>query len=260
MATNRSSRPGPRDAAKQPADQPDYTDQPADQPADAPEVTADPTSPAASTAPEPADSADAAATTGTDDTADPTDTAPGSPTADGAPVTPSATTTGDASAATNGDNPKRKYTRTVLKDVPLDALGEPEFVPESEWEQTPLTDSGTATRSPAQMKIDTDFKELFDKWVAAGKPDPRHSDRSRRRVSPENAPAIRKMISDAAKLYDVVAKFSPPSHDQNGNEIIVYSPVPKVKRPRKPAELPPGTTLATAESAPSASGGSLPGE
>jgi hypothetical protein len=233
MAQNRSSRPNQRDAAQQPDSQPDQPG--ADQAeTDAPEAAP----------------------------ADPTAPAPATPTADGAPATPSATTTGDASAATNGDQPKEKrpYNRQVIKDIPLDELGEAEDVPEAEWEQTPLTDSGTTDRGAAQMKIDADFKDLFDKWVAAGKPEPRKSPRSRRAVPPEHGPAIKRMITNAAKLYDVVAKFSPVAHDQQGRYVIVYSPVPKVSRPRKPSALPEGTTLATAESKPSPAGGSLPGE
>lgn len=151
---------------------------------------------------------------------------------------------------------KRKYQRKdPLKPVPVDSLGEEEDVPEEEWSVTPLTDS-SAERSESQKIIDAAFGELHAKWVAAGRPEPRQSPRSRRVIAPEHAPAIRKMIAEAAKLHDVNVKFAPAAFGQDGREVIVYSPAVKVKRPRRPSTI----VSADQESAPSASGGSLPGE
>jgi hypothetical protein len=126
---------------------------------------------------------------------------------------------------------RRKYERKVIKEITdLDAL-DAEDVPEEEWESHPLTDTG-AIRSPAQMKIDAQVKSLFDEWVEKGRPDARHSPRKRLKVSPEDAPAIRFLIGQAGKLHDVLPKFSPVAHDQDGREVVVYSVSARVKRPR----------------------------
>jgi len=168
---------------------------------------------------------------------------------------------GPADQATPTEKPKRKYEKKVLKTVPVDELGDSEDVPEDEWEQHPLTAS-VAERDPAQIVLDTEFKSLLDTWVAAGKPDYRHSPRKRRVTSPEHAPAIRKMYSEAAKLYDVGVKFAPASHDQHGREVIVYAPEKKIVRPRRGKDVtaPPANDTAPPVSTPPAGDGALPGE
>jgi hypothetical protein len=186
----------------------------------------------------------------------------------------------DSAAITAGkDKRKREYTkREVLKMVPLDELGEDEEVPEEEWDSHPLVAANVADRSPQQTQIDEAFKKLLDKWKEAGEPDPRRSPRSRRVVSPEHAPAIRRMITLSAKLYDIGYFFSPPAHDKDGREVIVYSPAKKIRRPRREASSAAADRinageaakaagnkeaaelLASTVSAPSPSDGSLPGE
>lgn len=163
--------------------------------------------------------------------------------------------------ATPEEKPKRKYNRAVLKAVPVDELGESDDVPEEEWEQHPLT-ATTVERDPAQVVLDTEFKALLDTWVKAGRPDYRHSPRKRRVVSPEHAPAIRKMYAESAKLYDVAVKFAPASHDQHGREVIVYAPEKKIVRPRRGKDVtaPPASGTDTPESTPTAGDGALPGE
>lgn len=186
----------------------------------------------------------------------------------------------DSDATTAGkDKKKREYRkREVLKTVPLDELGEDEEVPEEEWDSHPLVAANVADRSPQQTQIDEAFKKLLDKWKEAGEPDPRRSPRSRRVVYPEHAPAIRRMITLAAKLYDIGYFFSPPAHDKDGREVIVYSPAKKIRRPRREAssaaadrinageaaraagDEKAAELLASTVSAPSPSDGSLPGE
>jgi len=168
-----------------------------------------------------------------------------------------ATTTDLTATASAGEKPKRKYTKRVLKDVPLDELGMSDDVPEDEWESHPLTASA-GVRNESQQTLDKEFKELLDKWVEAGRPDARHSPRKRRVTSPEHAPAIRKMYAEAAKLYGVGIKFSPPAHDQHGREVIVYSPEKKIERPRKPKT--DAAPKADATSTPTSGDGNLPGE
>jgi hypothetical protein len=180
--------------------------------------------------------------------------------------TPGAPSTQDVTASSETETEKRKYTRKdPIKDIPADELGEAEDVPESEWETTPLTASATAKpRSDAQQKIDADFKSLLDKWTAAGKPEPRKSPRSRRVISREYAPALRFMISGAATLYEVAVKFAPAAYSADGREVIVYSPVEKIRRPRKAAAQSAEQDKASAgldTTSPGSGGdGSLPGE
>ena len=171
--------------------------------------------------------------------------------------------------AASAPKEKRKYERKVIKEVPLDELGEAEDVPEDEWEQTPLITGAAVERSAAQKQIDVQFAELLKKWKEAGEPEPRKSPRSRRVISPEHAPAIRFMVSASAKLYDVAVKFAPAAFDKDGREVIVYSPATKIRRPRKsstPTEVAAAEkqqtedNLEAAESVLSASDGSLPGE
>jgi hypothetical protein len=116
---------------------------------------------------------------------------------------------------------KSKSKNKALIPVPLDLLGESEDVPEEEWTEVPL--SVPEERDAAQLVIDKEVKDAYDKWVAAGKPHAVKSPRKRRLANPEHAPAIRQMIGKAARLHKVTAVLSKPSFNADGKEIIVFS-------------------------------------
>jgi hypothetical protein len=143
--------------------------------------------------------------------------APDAPDAPNAEGTPDASGTGQPDA--NGSAPAS--TNPVLMVIPLDELGEAEDVPETEYVLAPLRTP--VVRSEGQKVIDKEVKDIYDKWIAAGKPVEAKSPRKRRLANPQHAPAIRHMINQAAILHDIKVVISPPSHDQNGKEVIVFS-------------------------------------
>lgn len=118
--------------------------------------------------------------------------------------------------------PEKKTSKNkALIPVPVDVLGDSEDVPEEEWAEAPL--SVPEERDAAQLVIDKEVKEAYDKWVAAGKPHAVKSPRKRRLANPEHAPAIRMMIGKAARFHKVTAVLSKPAFNSDGKEIIVFS-------------------------------------
>jgi hypothetical protein len=133
------------------------------------------------------------------------------------PDPPSVPIAGSADAP---EKAKRKYKRDPLNIPPADVLASDEDVPETEWVNRPL--SSGPPRDAAQVSMDVKVKELFDKWVAAGKPVLAKSPRKAYRVAPEHAPAIQKMLTSAATFHGITVKAD-RTNEPDGRVAIVYT-------------------------------------
>lgn len=134
--------------------------------------------------------------------------------------------------ATEGEKPKRKYTKSPVQDIPTDEIPAMEIVPETEWASHPLTPG--ATRKPGQIRIDNDVKALHAEWVKAGKPEIRKAPRARYTVTPELAPAYRKMITSAGTLHNLYVKVNPSVHTQDGKEVLVFTAMDRQAKAGRP--------------------------
>jgi hypothetical protein len=134
------------------------------------------------------------------------------------------TPTETPAAEENGDSKVKRGRRKFadLPAVPADMLDESGLVPEEEWDSNPLTETPSAVRDAAQMKVDAKVKMVYDAWNEAGKPGIRSAPRSRYSVTPEFAPGTRAMLTRAGTFHKV--KVSPTSHnDASGNVVIVFT-------------------------------------
>jgi hypothetical protein len=121
----------------------------------------------------------------------------------------------------------------ALISVPVDMLGELIDVPVEEWSSHPLTKE--EIREPAQLILDADVLAAHLAWTEAGKPVPAKSPRKSRKVSPEFAPSIRRMLHNSGTFLNLEVVISEPVHDFDGREIITFSARDKKGRPAKGA-------------------------
>jgi hypothetical protein len=139
-------------------------------------------------------------------------------------------TDAEVTSGTEGEvAPKQK--RSPLKEVPLDLLAEVEEVPEEEWGSHSLLRA--SARSDMQKLVDAQVKSIHDKWIAAGRPNLHRAPRARRTVSPEFAPAVRKLIASAAQHHKISVRYFETGHTKEGKEVLVYAAIdrdPKLGR------------------------------
>lgn len=124
---------------------------------------------------------------------------------------------------------KKSKTPAPLVPIPEDAISFDE-VPEEEWESHPLSPA-PVVREAWQVRFDNRVKDVYDRWVAAGKPEVRKAPRDRIAIPPEFGAAARKALMSAGTLHKVLVKIQPVSHDPQGRQVIVFT---AMDRPAKP--------------------------
>lgn len=130
---------------------------------------------------------------------------------------------------------KKSKTPAPLVPIPEDAISFDE-VPEEEWESHPLSPA-PVVREAWQVRFDNRVKDVYDRWVAAGKPEVRKAPRDRIAIPPEFGAAARKALMSAGTLHKVLVKIQPVSHDPQGRQVIVFTAMDRPAKP-KPEEKP----------------------
>lgn len=131
------------------------------------------------------------------------------------------------SGVTETDTKRRGRPKlSELPPVDLDALGDDSDVPEDEWGEVSLEDTGRTAlpRSDAQVKVDNAVKAVHEAWAEAGKPQLKTAPRKRYTVKPDIEIATRAMLTRAG-AHLKVRVIQNTIHNGQGMAVITFTAV-----------------------------------
>lgn len=140
------------------------------------------------------------------------------------PITPQEDAPPAAAETEQEATSKRSYTR--LPDTPGHLLTAHEV---SDAEKLPLR---THTRSEDQLRVDAEVRDLYEKWVSAGKPGIEMSPRKQFSVPPEYVENTRKMLEKADKFLNVNVTVATGAPNSWGEVPVQFTARDRVARKR----------------------------